>query len=316
MSDADITLNGVFLGYATGRQLKVQKENTRLVHYTSAEVAANIIRRREIWMRRASTMNDFMEVEYGINCLVRTYRGPSGEHFRNELDRLFPALRPRLEKWFDSWVTGFKHDTFLACFSEHHDEEDTLGRLSMWRAYGGSTGVALVLRNSAFLGTSDALRVYTSPVAYLRPDAFAQEFEAMGQRVSQHADFLKEQGEKIADAHICNMFRFAVLSTKHPGFHEELEWRIIHSPSYEPSERVLKAVETIQGIPQHVIKVPLKNYPDQGFAGAEVHEVLDRIIIGPTRHPHVIADAFCDLLRQAKVPDPEKKICISDIPLR
>jgi hypothetical protein len=313
MSDADVTLNGIFLAYARGRESKVKKDNTRLVHYTSAEVAANIIQRREIWMRRASTMNDFMEVEYGINCLRRTYQGPSGAHFRNELDRLFPDLRPRLEKWFDAWVTGFKHDTFLTCFSEHHDEEDALGRLSMWRAYGGSTGVALVLRNTAFLSTSDALRVYTSPVAYMRPDAFAREFESMGQRVSLHADFLKEHGENVVDAHICNMFRFAVLSTKHPGFHEEIEWRIIHSPSYEPSERVVKAVETIQGIPQHVIKVPLKNYRDEGFGGAEVH---DRIIIGPARHPHAIADAFCDLLRQAKVPDPEKKICISDIPLR
>lgn len=316
MSAADVTLNAIFLAYATGRQLKVKKENTRFVHYTSAEVAASIIGKREFWMRRASTMNDSMEVEYGINCLARTYQGPSGAHFKDELDRLFPGFRPRLETWFDGWVTSFKHDTFLTCFSEHHDEEDTLGRQSMWRAYGGSTGVALVLRNTAFLGTSDALRVYTSPVAYMRPDAFAREFEAMGQRASLHADFLKEQGEAVVDAHICNMFRFAVLSTKHPGFHEELEWRIIHSPSFEPSERVVKAVETIRGVPQHVIKVPLKNYTDEGFAGAEVHEVLDRIIMGPTRHPHVVADAFCDLLRQAKVPDPAAKICISDIPLQ
>jgi hypothetical protein len=112
------------------------------------------------------------------------------------------------------------------------------------------------------------------------------------------------------------MFRFAVLCTKHPGFHEELEWRVIHSPTYEPSERVTKTIETIRGVPQHVIKIPLKNYPDEGFVGGELHELLDRIIIGPTQHPHAIADAFCDLLHQAKIPDPEKKICISDIPLR
>jgi len=316
MSDAGHRLNEIFLAYATNRQSKVLREKTRLVHYTSAEVAASIIRKREIWMRRATTMNDFMEVDYGINCLARSYRGVSGDTFRNELDRLFPALRPRLEKWFDGWVTGFRHDTFLTCFSEHRDDEDTLGRLSMWRAYGGSTGVALVLRNTAFLGTADALRVYTSPVAYMRPDDFAREFEAMGERVRLHADFLKSQGEVVVDANICNMFRFAVLSTKHPGFHEEREWRIIHSPSYEPSERVLRTVETIQGVPQHVIKVPLRNYPDQGFVGAEIQDALDRIIIGPTKHPHVIADAFCDLLRQVGLSDPEKKICISDIPLR
>lgn len=267
-------------------------------------------------MRRARTMNDFMEVEYGINCIVQAYRGASGTAFRGELDRLFPGFRSRLEKWFNGWLVGFKHDTFLTCFSEHRDQEDTLGRLSMWRAYGGSTGVALVVKNTAFLSTSDALRVYSSPVAYLRPDAFAQEFAAIGERMRLNADFLKDQREEVVDANICNMFRFAVLCTKHPGFHEELEWRVIHSPSYEPSERVAKAIETIRGVPQHVIKIPLKSYPEEGLVGVEVQELIDRIIIGPTQHPHVIADAFYDLLRQAMVPDPEKRICISDIPLR
>jgi hypothetical protein len=316
MDDANNTLNGIFLAYATERQSQIRSGNTRFVHYTSAEVAADIIRSREIWMRRATMMNDFMEVQYGIDCLVRAYKGASGEVFRSELDRLFPGFRPRLEKWFDGWMIGFRHDTFLMSLSEHRNEEDLLGRLSMWRAYGGSTGVALVLKNAAFLGTSDALRVYSSPVAYMRPDTFAQEFEAMGQRVRSHADFLKAQGETVVDAKICSMFRFAVLATKHPGFHEELEWRIIHSPSYEPSERVSKTVETIQGVPQHVIKVPLKDYPDHGFVGAELNDLLDRIIIGPTRYPYVIADAFSDLLRQAQVTDPAKRICISDIPLR
>lgn len=316
MSDANRTLNEIFLAYATGRQSKMNEKNTRLVHYTSAEVAASIIQNREIWMRRATTMNDFMEIDYGMNCLTQAYKGPHGAAFRNELDRLFPGFRTRLEKWFNGWMLSFKHDTFMTCLSEHRDEEDTLGRLSMWRAYGGTTGVALVLRNTAFLSESDPLRVYSSPVAYMRPDAFAREVEAMGERVRLNADFLKAQGEEAVDPKICAMFRFAVLSTKHPGFHEELEWRIIHSPTYEPSERVTRTIETIQGVPQHVIKVPLKNYPDQGFVGAEVHDLLDRIIIGPTRHPQVIAAAFCDLLRQARVPDPEKKIWISDIPLR
>jgi hypothetical protein len=316
MAEVTVRLDQIFLAYAMERQRRLKESNTRLVHYTKAEVAAKIIQNGEVWMRRATTMNDFMEVDYGIKCLVQAYRGPSGNTFKAEMDKLFPAFRPRLEKWFDGWITGFKHDTFLMCFSEHRDDEDRLGRLSMWRAYGGSTGVALVLKNTAFVSVSDALRVYTSPVAYMTPERFAQEFAAMGERVRQNADFLKDQGEKVFDANVCNMFRFAALSTKHPGFHEELEWRIIHSPSFEPSERVKKSIEMIGGVPQHVIRVPLKNYPEDGFVGAEVPEVLDRIIIGPTQYPVAIADAFLDLLTKANVSDVRNKICVSDIPLR
>lgn len=65
---------------------------------------------------------------------------------------------------------------------------------------------------------------------------------------------------------------------------------------------------------QHVIKVPLKGFPEEGFVGAEAHEILDRIIIGRTQPPHAIAEAFCDLLGQAQVPDAATKICISDFP--
>lgn len=309
-------LDEIFLAHATERLKRVGTNNTRFVHYTSAEVATSIIRKREIWMRRATTMNDFMEVDYGIQCLSLAYGAASGATFRNELDRLFPGFRPRLEKWFNGWAAAFKHDTYLTCLSEHRDHEDRLGRLSMWRAYGGSTGVALVLKNTPFLGISDAIRVYSSPVAYLTPDAFAREFEAMGERVRVNADFLKAQGDQIVDGDICKMFRFAVLCTKHPGFHEEIEWRVIHSPMYERSDRVSKQIETIRGVPQHVIKIPLRNYPDEGFVGAELHELLDRIIVGPTQHPRIMADAFCDLLREADVPDPEKRVYTSDIPLR
>ncbi len=316
MTEVDTRLNEIFLAHASKRQAEVQAKNTRFVHYTSAAVAASIVRNREIWMRSANTMKDFMEIEHGINCVVKAYKGPTGDSFRNELDRLFPNLRARLEKWFDGWVSTFKYDTFLTCLSEHRDDEDLLGRLSMWREYGGSTGVALVFRNNVFLAPSQVLRVYASPVAYLRPDTFGDEFAAMGQRVRQNAAFLREQGEAVVDAQVCNMFRFAVVCTKHPGFHEELEWRVVHSPSYEPSERVIRAVETIQGVPQNVIKVPLKNYPEEGFVGAELPELLERIIIGPTQHPRAIAGAFRDLLSQAKVAEPEKKIFISDIPLR
>ena len=45
-------------------------------------------------------------------------------------------------------------DTYLTSISEHRNKEDTFGRLSMWRAYGETTGVALVMNNSPFLTPS------------------------------------------------------------------------------------------------------------------------------------------------------------------
>jgi len=118
-------------------------------------------------------------------------------------------------------------------------------------------------------------------------------------------------GFELADLRI-----FGVVCTKHPGFAEEREWRVVYSPSMYPSNHLIRAIEVIQGVPQPVYKIPLKNIPEEGLVGAEIPELLDRIIIGPTQYRLAIWEAFMDLLRQAGVADPAKKIVLSNIPLR
>ncbi|MFX6945320.1 hypothetical protein ABTH53_19890, partial [Acinetobacter baumannii] len=66
------------------------------------------------------------------------------------LDRIQPGLRDDLAKLFDGHTDAFRVGTFITSLSEHADSEDEYGRLSMWRAYGGRAGVALVLNNAAF----------------------------------------------------------------------------------------------------------------------------------------------------------------------
>jgi hypothetical protein len=58
----------------------------------------------------------------------------------------------------------------------------------MWRAYGGATGVAIVLSPTPFLVESQALRAYTSPVGYFTPTEFRQ-FRRCGQPDCRRADF-------------------------------------------------------------------------------------------------------------------------------
>lgn len=115
---------------------------------------------------------------------------------------------------------------------------------------------------------------------------------------------------------IFNVFRFAVLCTKHPGFVEEREWRVIYLPRFEHSERLIKEIVSIKGTPQMIHKIPLKNIPEEGLVGVEIPEIVDRIIIGPTKYPIAIYDAFVTLLGEAGVEDAKSRIFISDIPLR
>ncbi len=200
--------------------------------------------------------------------------------------------------------------------SEHLDAEDSFGRLSMWRAFSETTGIALVLNNAPFFSLSNALKVYTSPVAYLDDEAFQQELIKVADGIKANADFVQAQGREAVIAYIFNAFKLAALCTKHPGFQEEKEWRVIYTPTMEKSSHLAKEIEVIGGTPQPVYKIPLRNVPEEDLIGVEIPELLERIIIGPTEYPSAMREAFETLLADAGVDDPVNRIRVSDIPLR
>ncbi|MCF3630464.1 DUF2971 domain-containing protein [Thalassospiraceae bacterium LMO-SO8] len=261
-------------------------------------------------------MNDFSEVVHGQSCLRRAYNGDIGKRFKELLNDIHPGMAEEFEKLADGWWRYFETESYIACVSEHLDDEDKFGRLSMWRAYSESTGVAIVLNNTPFLSPSDALKAYTSPVEYLAEDEFEHKFNEIILNIENNIQFLKEIPKDYIINFAFEMLRFSIYSTKHPGFKEEREWRVIYSPFLGASDKLVKSVEVINGVPQPVYKIPLKDYPDEGFVGAEIPQLIDRIIIGPTEFPDALREAFTMLLGDAGVESPESRVFVSNIPLR
>ena len=321
MTDMEFTpeqrlLANIFYPHMMTKMCAAKENNTRLVHYTSASAAMEIIKTKRFWMRKTSCMNDFMEVEQGLHCLDVAYSGEAGELLKETLNDIFLGVVNQIEEFFRGWVRELRTNAYIACFSEHSETEDMHGRLSMWRAYSESTGVALVLNNAPFFSQSNALKIYTSPVAYLDAEAFQTEFAKTVQGINNNADFLRRIGRDELVFHVFNAFKFAALCTKHPGFLEENEWRVIYTPSLEESERLEKDIEVLRGTPQPVYKIPLKNIPEEGLVGVEIPEILDRVLIGPTEYPVAILEAFITLLADAGVEDPQSRMQITGIPLR
>lgn len=315
-SEEDIKLYEIFHPYMFKKVMVAHRKNMRFVHYTRAESALSMLRNREVWMRKSSCMNDFMEVEHGLNCLVATYNGAVGKKFQSNLEELFPGFCKEFQDLFNAWIPHFKQNTYLTSISEHADTEDRYGRLSMWRAYGSGTGVCIVLNNRVLLEPSDALKAYTSPVAYLGDEESTKEFKFVSKNIKRNAELLFGVGRSTVLNWIFQMFKFAALCTKHPGFKEELEWRIVYSPTIENSEKLEKATVVLGGIPQQIYKIPLRNFPDEGFFGAEPSELVNRIIIGPTDYAPAMREAFIEALSNAGVESPAACVVISDIPLR
>jgi hypothetical protein len=148
-------------------------------------------------------------------------------------------------------------------FSEHGDTEgsnfeDFNGGLSMWRAYARSSGVAVVIKGDPFISAYAGLGVYSSPVAYLNSEEFAAKLENIVSNMEQESAYVDTFHHDRLKSTIINMFRFAVLSTKHPGFKEEREWQLLHTPGIEPDGILIRDCKIIDGVPQY-----LQNSADQ-----------------------------------------------------
>ncbi|HWA23076.1 MAG TPA: DUF2971 domain-containing protein [Caulobacterales bacterium] len=315
-TDAPGFLEPIFFPYASAEQRTAAGGDARFVHYTTAEAAKSIIQNRQVWMRNSTTMNDYSEIRHGAEALASAYNGATGADFKANLEALFPGICGRIEQNYNGWHEHFKLNTYIACLSRHQPHEDKLGRLSMWRAYCACSGVALIVKGDPFIARSDALKAYTTPVAYLDHAGFDREFAAIATAIKQNAELLKNAGEEAVFANVVAMFRFAIIGTKHPGFAEELEWRVITTPAYDKSERLVSEIETIRGVPQTVMKIPLQNVPEEGLVGIEIPDFLDHVIIGPSPYPWALWEAFVRLLKDAGIPNPESRVTVSQIPLR
>jgi len=267
-----------------------------------------------------------MEIEWGREALLAAWHGGGhGDRLKAAINSIYPDASEMIFKRFDDWSPIFQTQTFMTCVSEHDpDTENELGRLSMWRAYGGSSGVGLVLSHQPFTSESDALDAYTAPVNYVSKETFAEEFGEIIDRIVSRPDVLKAMGLEALHAFLHQMLKLAILTTKHPGFHEEREWRVIHTPESGPNKHLEYAVEVVRGVPQQVVKVPLKNIPDEeingvlvkGMSGLDPSELIQRIIIGPSEMAWVMRDTFITLLLRAGVENPYDRVVVSDIPVR
>jgi len=316
LAEHEVALWNIFNEEALRRMLLVAHTQSRFVHYTSAEVACNILTQAEVWMRRPQVMNDFQEIEWGWTCLIEAWNQGIGDRFKASLNDLFPGSAERIIGHFDSLLPMVRNQTFMTCISEHDDTEDEIGRLSMWRAYGGHAGVAMVLNSTAFTSVTDVFQAYTHPVAYHSQKEAAGRLNRVVEQIEASRDFLASQGEDLIHGYVYELLTSIILCTKHPGFREEREWRIIHNSHQNRSKHLRYFHAAVRGIPQQIVGIPLKDVPDEGLVGAAIPTLIDRVIIGPNEYAWEARAVIVQLLEQAGLNGAGSRVWVSDIPVR
>lgn len=307
----------VFLPMLRERVARAAATGQRFVHYTAAASAMSLIRNGEIWLRNTQCMNDFSEVRYGLDMLAAVYHSDEGRRLIDFVESVHPGIRAEVRDRLAALAETISYGTYICCVSEHDPSEDATGRLSMWRAYSGLSGVALVLRNPLMVGPgTEQLGVFTGPVIYDSRQAFVERFTHFVEGLQGQGDYLAGIGAGRTARMLVGSYHFAALATKHPGFAEEREWRMVFTPTLQPGGDLVRAVEICRGEPQLVYKLPLQARPGQEGASTALADILEALIIGPCASPRALRDAFVSLLGDAGVPDAASKVRISDIPIR
>jgi Protein of unknown function (DUF2971) len=297
--------------FIDGADRILKGNQTKFVHYTSAENAFNIIKGKKIWLRSSLTMNDYSEFSYGFDCLKHGLSSKVGKEIISVFDGLFDGkliASESLKKFLDE-ADAYRQRSYCWCFSEF--DGDSL--LSMWRAYEGKNGVALVFNPSIFLHSSFDDFMGSMPVTYCNHAEIISELEHFLSLVKDNLDLLKNNADFYVRDELFNKLFSLAAYNKHPSFKEEKEWRMSY---VNQSKNIMDLTpQVIKGVPQLVKECSLEKIR-YGQTIYDISNLLEQVIIGPCEFPINIAQAFYSLLAEMNITNAYSKIVITNIPLR
>ncbi|KQZ29180.1 hypothetical protein ASD50_18505 [Mesorhizobium sp. Root552] len=290
-----------------------------LAHYTSAEVVLEMLKNQNVWMRNARCMNDFSEVDYPITIIHKYFSDANrSKDFRDACDKCHIGVFETVDSLLNGHLPSIYNETYITCLSEHHRRDDANGRLSMWRGYGGSKiPAAIVVRKEATLGEGP-YGLSGFPVQYLAENAFFSELDRRkGIMLTNRTSISRRPPNEFRNS-LFGMFQVLIATTKHPGFKEEKEWRLLYLPKLYPSNGLEqhKAQQTINGMPQSIYKIPVDGEPINDGTALTVDSLVERIILGPCTEAGVAIEAIREQLRSAGHRNPEKAVHFCGIPYR
>ena len=288
---------------------------TLLAHYTSVEVAEQIIKKEEIWLSHPFYMNDLEELRFGM--LLGIQRFPTYAQALNTTPKRKKILLDIFFQYVGHMNEQTLADTYVLCLSEHAPG-DTDGILSMWRSYANQGhGVALVF-NTRPVSNPPPAPLWIAKVVYKSTAERIQMLENGLQQwvsITQALNLSDDQLYLAAYAAFYFIKAFALI-TKHKGFAEEAEWRVIYVPDLD--EQKVLVDQFGYHISPRGAEPKLKFKIAPVVSGAPVPlslaNILEFVLLGPSHSSQLAQAAFRRMLRGTNVE--AKSVFASTIPLR
>lgn len=290
-----------------------------LAHYTTVQTLEKILSSNEVWLSNPLFMNDIEEVRFGViqgnemvlarQELVDACKTPErAQQFKNAFAH-----------FFNQFANEHILDTYVFCLS-NHDRDDNDGRLSMWRGYGANgNGVAIVF-DTAQLTSLDSSPLIIAKVSYETNEArlaWLQSTMASFEALLASANIPDEKLYVAAHALFERIKIFALFS-KHRGFIEEQEWRVVYLPDRDREKKLHSMFHYWIGPRGVEPKLRFKVQPIAGFTADDLslHKITDRIILGPSISSPLARASMHRMLDILNQPELKSKLRVSTIPFR
>ncbi len=290
-----------------------------LAHYTSLDVLEKILTTEEIWFSNPLFMNDLEEVRFGVLHGARATK--ENEIIRSALQT--EARHKTFTEAFDHFIAYFERehllDTYVFCLSEHAPE-DKDGLLSMWRGYGGNgKGVALVF-DASQLGATESSPLIIAEVHYASQDERLGWFDKIALTLAKilTENHIPDDKIYLASSAIFERIKLFALFSKHHGFKEENEWRVVYLSDRDIDGKLKSMQHYLIGPRGVEPKLRYKIAPIEGVTSPDFSfdKILAKIILGPSTSSPLAIRSVERMLDVIGKPELKERLIASSIPLR
>ncbi len=300
------------------------EEPLLLAHYTTVPVVERILRHEQVWFANPLYMNDLGEMRSGL-LLASQIFPEYAQRVGGSVERV-QSLLASYNHYVAYLSTEAALDTYVFCLSEH-PIGDTDGRLSMWREYADKGNGAALVFNAQKLHYQEHSPLIIAKVAYKtdaeRALAIRELFEQWAQATT--APLLPDNALSVAAFAAFDLAKTLALTTKHKGFDEEDEWRVIYVPERDPRKYLHECLDYFVG-PRGVepklklgfgrayLADPAPSAPQ--YAIQSLTDILEFILLGPSASSPLSRAAFVRMLERINKAEFTGLVFPSTIPLR
>lgn len=292
-----------------------------LAHYTTISTLENIVSNEEFWFSNPLNMSDISEVRFGALAGVNAFR-----NYHDTLRRVcktqerFEILSNAFEGYFHEFDSSHVLDTYVLCLT-NHDPQDTDGRLSMWRAYGGNgNGAAIIIDTSKINALAGVHPLIFSDVKYCseqeRDQWINQTLIKLAEIIDSKA--IPDELLYVPAFYLFERLKIFALFSKHSGFKEEDEWRAVYLAHRDISNiygHMLGYASTKRGI-ELKFKYKVKPIPNVTAADLSLEKIIHQIILGPSQASYLALNSTKRMLQMLGKPALADRVIASNIPFR